>query len=199
MYSTIDCVREEEPEEASETAAAPPEQPGEKSKCGGYLDIEDRVRCRLNLREEQKDEYENFFPEECKSWPDQRKCVQLYKSVQNCWKLPNSLARISCLQGKVGITNVREQKSECGTDEACREKLRQEVYTLIKLRLYNLEEEAEELMEEGKLTKSEVAEFVVKMEQSKLAFNQASDKQERKQVIVQARAYWIELMKKVGE
>lgn len=194
IYSTIDCVDEEE---AEEVPTRPSEQPGENSKCGGYLDIEERVRCRLDLREEQKDEYENFFPEECKSWPDQQKCVQLYKSVQNCWKLPNSIARISCLQGKVGISNVREQKSACGTDQACLEELRKNVYTLIKLRLYNLEEEAEELMEEGQLTKEEVADFVVKMEQSKLAFNLAQTKQERKKVIMQARQYWMELMKKV--
>ena len=77
------------------------------------------------------------------------------------------------------------------------EKLRKDVYTLIKLRLYNLEESAEELMEDGKLTKEDVADFVVKMEQSKLAFNQAQNKQERKQVIMQARTYWMELMKKV--
>ncbi len=196
VYSTIDCVSEEATEGEAQSSAS--EQSGEQSKCGGYLDIEDRVKCRLDLREEQKDEYENFFPEECKSWADQQKCVQLYKQVQNCWKLPNSVARISCLQGKVGLTNVREQKSGCGTDAACLEKLRKDVYTLIKLRLYNLEEEAEELMEEGNLTKEEVADFVVKMEQSKLAFNQAQNKQERKRVIIQARTYWIELLKKVG-
>lgn len=191
-YSTIDCESE-----GSSTASS--EQGGKKSKCGGYLDIEDRVHCRLDLREEQKDEYENFFPEECKSWADQQKCVQLYKSVQNCWKLPNSVARISCLQGKVGITKVREQKLGCAEDQACVEKLRKDVYTLIKLRLYNLEESAEELMEDGKLTKEEVADFVVKMEQSKLAFNKAHNKQERKQVIIQARQYWMELLRKVGK
>ena len=106
VYSTIECVDEER----TNAPASSSEQSGEKSKCGGYLDIKDRVQCRLDLREEQKDEYENFFPEECKSWPDQQKCVQLYKSVQTCWKLPTSAARISCLQGKVGITKVREQK-----------------------------------------------------------------------------------------
>ena len=189
-YTTMKCV------EKGETPA--PEETGGKLKCGGYLDIEDRVKCRLDLREEQADEYENFFPEECRSWKDQKKCVQLYKAVQNCWKLPNSIARISCLQGKVGIINVREQKSTCGEDQACLQKLREDVYTLIKLRLYNLEEEAEEWMEEGKLSKDDVADFVIKMEQSKLAFNQAQNKQERKQVIMQARQYWLELVKKVS-
>ena len=189
-YTTMKCV------EKGETPA--PEETGGKLKCGGYLDIEDRVKCRLDLREEQADEYENFFPEECRSWKDQKKCVQLYKAVQNCWKLPNSIARISCLQGKVGIINVREQKSACGEDQACLQKLREDVYTLIKLRLYNLEEEAEEWMEEGKLSKDDVADFVIKMEQSKLAFNQAQNKQERKQVIMQARQYWLELVKKVS-
>ena len=189
VYSKMRCVEEGE---SSVTVLD-----GTVSKCGGYLDLPDRVRCRLDLREEQADEYENFFPEECRSWEDQQKCVQLYRSVQNCWELPNSVARISCLQGKVGITNVREQKSGCGEDQTCLQKLREDVYTLIKLRLYNLEEEAEEWMEDGKLTSEEVADFVVRMEESKLAFNQAQNKQERKQVIMQARQYWLELVRKV--
>ncbi len=191
VYSKMRCT---EPEESSVTVSD-----GSALKCGGYLDIRDRVRCRLDLREEQADEYENFFPEECRSWEDQQKCIQLYRAVQNCWELPNSIARISCLQGKVGITNVREQKSGCGEDQACLQALREDVYTLIKLRLYNLEEEAEEWMEEGKLTSEEVADFVVHMEQSKLAFNQAQTKQERKQVIMQARQYWLELVRRVRQ
>lgn len=191
IYSKMRCT---EPEERSVTISD-----GSALKCGGYLDLRDRVHCRLDLREEQADEYENFFPEECRSWEDQQKCVQLYRAVQNCWELSNSVARISCLQGKVGITNVREQKSGCEGDQACLQALRENVYTLIKLRLYNLEEEAEEWMEEGKLTTDEVTDFVVRMEESKVAFNQAQSKQERKQVIMQARQYWLELVKKVRE
>lgn len=192
VYSTIDCIN-------TKNQVPPPAVPGTELKCGGYLELRDRVACRLQLREEQKDEYENFFPEECRSWQDQQQCVQLYRSVQSCWRLATSAARISCLREKVGITNVREQKSACGTDEACLQDLRKKVYTLIKLRLYNLEERAEELMEDGKLTKDEVADFVVKIEEDKLAFNQAQSKEERRAIIMQVRQHWLDLLRKVVE
>ncbi len=204
-YSKIDCVesseRGGEGGEGGDEAVAPSpiEQNGQKLKCGGYLDIKDRVNCRLSLREEQRSEYENFFPEECRSWKDQEACVKLYRSVQNCWKLENSIARISCLQGKVGLTSVASAKATCQGETTCLADLQRNAYILIKLRLYNLEEQAEELLEEGTLSKEEVADFVVKMEESKLAFNQAQSKLERKLVILKARQYWLELVRKVDQ
>lgn len=188
-YATIDCL-------------PPAEQPaaavsGETLKCGGYLEVRDRVQCRLRLREEQKNEYENFFPEECHSWEDQEKCVALYRLVQGCWRLPANTARIACLRGKVGITTVVSEKAACRGDAGCLTALRENVYTLIKLRLYNLEETAEELTDEGKITEAQLTDFVVKMEESKSAFNQAQTKEERRAVILQARKYWIELMQQV--
>ena len=96
--------------------------------------------------------------------------------MQECWEQEKP-SRIACLRQKVGVLDVRAQKAACGEDQACQDKLRQDVYTLIKLRLYNLEEEAEELLEAGKVTEDDVADFVVKMEQSKLAFNAAQSKQ----------------------
>ncbi len=185
-YSTIDCVKE--------PTAVVSEKNGKILKCGGYLDIADRVKCRFDLREEQADEYENFFPEECRSWEDQDACVQLYKSVQPCWKLP-SQARISCLRAKVGVGSIANEQTGCAANAACRAGVRKKTFTLTKLRLYNLEEKAEELWEDGKITKDEVAAFVLRMEQSKLAFNQAQSKQERKAVIVQARQHWLKLLK----
>jgi len=172
------------------------EQSGKEFKCGGYLDLEDRVRCRLRLREEQRAEYENFFPEECKSWKNQGQCVELYQKVQECWEQEKP-SRIACLRQKVGVLDVRSQKAACGEDQACHDKLRQDVYTLIKLRLYNLEEEAEELLEARKVTEDAVADFVIQMEQSKLAFNAAQSKQERIAAIVQAQQYWQEFVRKV--
>ncbi|MBI1968759.1 hypothetical protein HYS49_02510, partial [Candidatus Woesearchaeota archaeon] len=188
VYAKLACVALEE--------AKAEEQSGKELKCGGYLDLEDRVRCRLRLREEQRDDYENFFPEECTSWKNQDQCVALYRKVQECWDQEKP-SRIACLRQKVGVLNVQQQKAACGEDQACHDKLRLDVYTLIKLRLYNLEEEAEELLEAGKVTEDDVADFVIKMEQSKLAFNAAQSKQERISVIVQAQRYWQEFVRKV--
>lgn len=172
------------------------EESGKKLKCGGYLDIKDRVKCRVGLREEQAKEYENFFPEECRSWKNQDQCVKLYQKVQDCWEKEKG-SQVACLRQKVGVLDVKQQKQACGKDQACLDKLKGDVFTLIKLRLYHLEEEAEEREEEGRITEEELVDFVVQMEQSKLAFNEAKSKLERKNVILQAQKYWQELLRKV--
>ncbi len=197
VYSKINCVdKEVDAADAGKKDQQAAEENGKALKCGGYLDIKDRVKCRIDLRGEQKDEYENFFPEECRSWENQGSCVALYRAVQNCWDQGSSVSRIACLRGKVGISSVASQRRECKGDQQCLDKLKDDVYTLIKLRLYNLEEEAEELQEKGEISEDDLVDFVVKMEESKLAFNTAQSKKERQDVILQARKYWLELMRK---
>lgn len=188
-YATLECTDKQEAQKAAVKY-------GEQFKCGGYLDIEDRVRCRVRLEEDQRGEFENFFPEECRSWKNPEQCVKLYQKVQECWDQEKP-SRIACLRQKSGVLNVQQQKAACGEDKVCGEKLRADTFTLTKLRLYHLEEEAEELEEQGKITEDQLVDFVVQMEESKLAFNQAQSKKERKQVILQARKHWIELIRKV--
>ncbi|MDO8510754.1 MAG: hypothetical protein Q7S55_01165 [Nanoarchaeota archaeon] len=198
VYSKINCSGEES------VAIPEQEQNGQKLKCGGYLDIADRVKCRLQLREEQADEYENFFPEECKARNnsvDQEQCLKVYTAVQECWDFPNGPSRIACVRRQLKLGEILTEKANCnaldaGKRENCNQELREKAYGLIKFRLYNLEEEAEELLEEGKLSEEEVTAFVVRMEESKLAFNKATTKEERRAIILQARKAWIELMKK---
>ena len=200
VYSKIDCRKGQE-QEGNKTVVV--EENGKKLKCGGYLDIAYRVKCRLLLREEQTDEYENFFPEECKARNDpvdQEQCLQVYKAVQECWDFPNGPSRIACVKRQLKLGEILTERANCnaldaGKRENCNQELRDKAYGLIKFRLYNLEEEAEELMEEGRLSEDDVAAFVVKMEESKLAFNKATSKEERRAIILGARKAWIELMK----
>lgn len=191
-YSTIDC--------ASPPIEQKEEIPGSKLKCGGYLDIKDRVQCRLSLREEERSEYENFFPEECKTRSDAEHCLEIYQAVQQCWDFPNGQARINCVQRVLKLGAILTEKANCnaldaGKRENCNQELKDKVYALVKFRLYNLEEEAEQLMEQGLLTQDQVAEFVVKMEQHKAAFNAVTTTEERRGIILQARQNWLELMK----
>lgn len=190
VYTSMNCGEQ-----------APAEPSGTNVKCNGYIDIRDRVICRLNLPEAQADEYENFYPEECRTRSDTEECLQAYKAVQECWDFPNGDARINCVKRVLKLGDILTEKANCnaldtGKRENCNSELKEKVYNLIKFRFYNLEEEAEKLMEQGKLTADEVTDFVVKMEESKVAFNEAKSKQERKDIIIQAREYWIELMRK---
>ena len=168
---------------------------GQQLKCGGYLDIKDRVKCRVRLDESQAKEYDNFFPEECRSWDDADACVTLYRSVQSCWEKQTSDTRVACLRAKVQLGDIASRKSSCQGDQFCLDAVRREVHTFIKLKLYNLEEAAEEFEEDGFITEDQLIGFVVKMEESKLAFNRAKSKAERRLVILQARQHWIALVK----
>ena len=190
VYSRSDC------------SAKAKSVPGSDLKCGGYLDIEDRVMCRFDLRENEEGEYENFFPEECKERSDWEDCLEVYQLVQKCWASPNGPARIQCVKNQLKLGDIKEEKSKClelepGERGQCISSLRGKVYDLVKFRLYNLEEEAEVLLGKGRLERKDAIDFTVKMDQIKLAFNKASTNEERKSLILQARQYWIELMKKL--
>jgi hypothetical protein len=176
------------------------EETGDDLKCGGYLDIEDRVRCRLRLRKEQANEYENFFPEECKTRENQDECLKCYQDVQVCWDFPRGKERIDCVKRSMGLGDIEYEKEKCDSKngeekEHCYHKLKHDGYNLIKFRLYDLEEEAEHFMEEGKLSEDQVVSFVVQMEKNKAFFNQAKSKEERKLIILKSRKGWIDLMK----
>jgi len=188
-YSQVPCT-------PAGSAQAVMEMPGRQLKCGGYIILEDRVNCRLQLREDEKEEYENFFPEECKARNDSETCLAVYLTVQECWAFPNGPSRIGCVRKALNISDIASDAAMCRASgkQACSEELRGRVYPLIKFRLYNLEEEAEKMMKDGLLEREGVAGFIVRMEQAKLAFNSASSTKERRDVILGAREDWKDLL-----
>ena len=191
-YATISC---------SQNAA---EISGNALKCGGLMDIKDRIVCRLNLRKDQQDEYENFFPEECRERADQEQCLAEYQVVQECWDFPNGESRINCVKRVMNLGDILTEKANCnaldsGKRDNCNANLTQKVHGLVKFRLYNLEEMAEEFLEQGKLDEPDVVEFIAIIEQKKLDFNNASSNDERKQILLDAREEWKRLLEKVRE
>jgi len=197
VYSKAKCVAEEE-------VVMEKEKKGKELKCGGYLGIEDRVTCRLKLTDEERNEYQNFYPEECMVRKDKEKCLNVYEAVQPCWEKENGKERIDCVKDAVNVGDVAAERAKCAvlsTDmqEDCVLRLREKVYGVVKFRLYNLEEEAEELLEKGYLSFEDVRDFVVKMELKKSAFNAAQTKKERVKVLLDAREDWKELRGRVKQ
>jgi len=200
VYSSMECA-----EEKTTTEQSAEELPGNRLKCGGYLDIEDRVRCRVSLREdlETANEYENFFPEECRTRADGHTlCLQVYRNVQRCWAYSHGQERISCVKEELELGNIREERQRCKAltgeeGENCTSTLTRKVYDLVKFRLYDLEEEAEGFLEDGRITEEESIDFIVQMEKGKVAFNAAKNTQERKDVLLWARKQWIGLLQKL--
>lgn len=229
VYSKIGCMKkgnvQKETKDKNEKKddETKTQETGKKLKCGGYLDINDRVKCRISVREEQAGEWENFFPEECKAWkPEtQPKCLEFYTSVRECWKFENGVARINCVKKQVKLGEILAEKANCNalkaedksanddrndsdnkkisTKEQCNKDLKYKINAVVKFRLYNLEEEAERWLEEGKIAKDDLVDFVVFLEKSKLEYNKAQNKEEKKALILKARKAWIELVKKIKE
>ncbi len=192
VYSKAKCVDEQE-------VILEKEKKGKELKCGGYLGIEDRVTCRLRLTDEERNEYQNFYPEECMERKDKEKCLNVYEAVQPCWGKANGKERIDCVKDAVYVGEVSEEKAKCATlskdmQEDCVLRLREKVYAVVKFRLYNLEEEAEELLEKGYLSFEDVRDFVVKMELKKSAFNEAKTKEQRVKILLSAREDWKQLV-----
>lgn len=162
-------------------------------KCGGLLELNDRVRCRINL-ESEKDEYENFYPEECRNHKDSNKCLSIYRSVSECWDIPGSNGRINCLKNKINYGDVQKERNICA-DVFCKKEVNEKIFTMIKLRFYNLEEQAEILEERGLLDEEDLIDFVVKIENKKLEFNEALTKKEMKDIILSVKDMYKELVR----
>lgn len=164
-------------------------------KCGGLLDIKDRVRCRINL-ESEYEEYQNFFPEECRTHKNPEQCLKIYQAVSPCWDISSHEERITCLKDKINPLFTKECEIPAAT-QTCKKEQNEKIITLIKLRFYNLEEQAEILQEHGLLDLEPLIEFVTQVELKKQAFNQAKTKDEMKQIIQDVRNLWTDLMKKL--
>ncbi|MBM3198567.1 MAG: hypothetical protein FJZ58_04865 [Chlamydiae bacterium] len=201
LYARVNCISSPSAASAASAAAnAPGQQIAAQArvdpkslKCGGLLDIADRVRCRINLEREQ-DEYENFYPEECTNHRAPDRCLGMYRAVSECWDIKPYQGRVSCLANKLGYDKTKICES---TDNACTQEQNDKLLTLVKLRFYNLEEQAEMLEEQGRLDKDKLIAFVVKIENKKKEFNEAKTKSEMRQIVLDVRAHWKELMREV--
>ncbi len=163
-------------------------------KCSSIQTMQDRIRCRLSLAEE--NEYD-YLPEECRALINQsrEKCVANYKKAQNCWTSLKDTERFSCAKKAFGLDGtVASLKAACdtliGTNRSnCILGLAGKVDNVVKFRIYNLEEKAQHLMEKG-ANEELVANFVVLLEQKKQGYNNANTTEEKKAVVMEVQRSW---------
>ncbi len=171
--------------------------------CGDKLTRRERVQCRLNLKKEEF-EYEyslRFLPEECIPLAENKKqrCIQIYKDVQQCWEFKNDQARVSCVKTQLKFKGVSEEIRECTPlkeeeKRNCIESVKENVFTIIKFKMYNLEEKAEELLSEGKAQEDAVTSFIAEVEGKKIEFNQAQSIYGKRQIISAVNKLWKEFL-----
>ena len=155
------------------------------------------VRCRYDLEENY--EQLNYLPAECSVLTQKNRddCLDVYEAVQPCWKLEGDPKREACFKQKIGISSIRAEKELC-EELVCLYDLRNRTYSLVKIRMYNLEEKAEELEELG-VDKELIIDVIVMLEESKIEFNQASNMDKRIIVVQSVNEKWEAFKEKVVE
>lgn len=163
-------------------------------KCHNLGAIKERVACRLGLSDADlnKELEISYLPEECRAMgkvKDKEECVLLYSNSQKCWQLPIGLKREECLRQVLEIKNLKEEKKSC-TNPSCFAQVKKKAYALIKFSFYDLEERAEQLYEEDKISNEQAADIISKLEEKKTEFNKAAEKQGRKDIINETKKLW---------
>ena len=191
--SVVQPVKKE-PEKPQPKAGKVTPEEAAKYKCSEIETIGERIRCRLQLKEE--NEYD-YLPEECRAQVNEsrEKCVANYKKSQQCWASLKDNERFDCAKKSFGLVGtVAAQKAQCdsltGTERAnCILQLRDRVDAVVKFRIYNLEEKAQQLMEKG-VNAELVADFVALMEQKKQDYNSAATTAQKKAIVKEVQSSW---------
>ena len=173
-----------------------------KYKCSTIDAMRERIKCRLQLKEE--NEYD-YLPEECRALVNEsrEKCVANYKKSQNCWVSDKDSERFRCAKNAFGLAGtVADQKAQCdnltGTNRSgCILELRDRVDAVVKFRIYNLEEKAQRLMEKGLATEEAATNFITQMEQQKQNYNAAQTVAEKKAVVKGVQRQWKEFISNI--
>jgi len=175
-------------------------------KCGDMAARADRVRCRLNLEDENyaRENELLYLPEECRDLAGEMKnnCINLYKKTQRCWQFPVGETRLGCVRknlnlGRVLSTEIKTCDGKGTERSQCISDVREKTFSLVKFRLYDLEERAEKLLEEEKVSEDEVVSLVSKLEEKKVEFNNAATIAQKKEIVLQVREIWKEFVKKI--
>lgn len=171
---------------AAPTPTATP-APTPALKCSDLTIQRDRIRCRINLPEENE---LNYLPEECRARADKDACLATYQTVRSCFNL-EALQRVACAKKVLSLADIAEEKAKC-KDAACLDNLRGKVFDLVKFRIYNLEYKAQEMKGAGEYL---VVDFIAAAEQKKIEFNSASLEQ-KKNIVKDVITLWQDFVSK---
>lgn len=169
-------------------------------KCGQLGTLQERIACRLELTEEEATTENNilYFPEYCKvekSQEEKIQCIARYQSFGPCWNTTSS-DRPECAKKVIGLQSAQDESATCflpgSTEEqtTCASVLKEKVEHYVIFALYELEFHAETLLESGKLTRSQVVDLEVYIEQQKQRLDEVTTVSEWKTIVQETKSYW---------
>src|SRR3989344_4932075 len=117
--------------------------------CESFATVKERVKCRLENGQQKE-----TTPEPCRQLAIAAKCVQYYKDTITCYDL-NGKEKDQCFKTKAGF-ETKDVRSERARGEPSLGAIRYYALAL----LYDLEERAEDAVDDGRLTSDEGAELI---------------------------------------
>ncbi|MFH0971990.1 MAG: PEGA domain-containing protein [Candidatus Micrarchaeota archaeon] len=158
--------------------------------------LAERVKCRIDLREDAFAEKNPFAPEECRllEGSEEGECISSYARLKVCTQPKDYKQKEICAISYLRLRNPADEKAECEKKSAaekadCIAQLRKKVYILAKFRIYSLEEQALKLLDKG-VKEETVSDVIINLEQKKQRFNDANNLEQRKQAIWDAKKVW---------
>ena len=164
-----------------------------KLKCSDIEIMTQRIDCRLQLTKTDLSEGLNiaYMPEDCRAIYDsvqKDRCIQSYSDSQRCYALEGDNKNI-CLKKLLNISDINTRKNSC-QDDSCLNSLRNDVYTMVKFRISDLEQNAILMANKGLISRSQAVQIIVQLEQEKLAFDNAASTQARVDSLSSAKQKW---------
>lgn len=160
--------------------------------------LRDRVRCIMNLPDDDVLKV-RYIPEECRAGEagSRNRCIATYRMLQTCRiGIEDDGAREACIKPKLNLSaNISDDMARCGKDAECLGTVREDVFTLVKFRMYNLVYKAEEMKKLG-VPEDQVIEFVAFLEDAKVRFNRALSIADKKAIVMEVKARWDEFRSK---
>ncbi|GEM_PF-5696668 len=169
-------------------------------QCGQLDTLPERVKCRLELTpEELSAEYAIlYFPEYCKveeTPAKQQECIELYRSLQPCWKMPFGKERAACGRKTVGLkrtlaaeTALCKKKKTPVAQKTCLRRLDDKIENHTLFKMYEYEWQTEALLKRGIISLDQAVDFDVFVEQTKQEVEE-----------VENRKAWNMLLKKIKQ
>ncbi len=159
-----------------------------------YKELADGVRCRLNLPEYVQKEV-TYLPITCKAKEgiEREACISTYRKMDSCTRLRGE-ERDSCAYEKLELGDIGTELELCNKKSSnnrlvCISELRGKAYEMVKFRLMKLEFQAIKMMELG-VGEELTVKFISNMDQKLVDFDKASNYEQRKRVLIDAKGKW---------
>ena len=170
----------------------------QKFLCSEGKTMKERVRCVLNLPDEDVNAVK-YLPEECmamKNEEEKDRCVDTYRMLQGCrTEGSDDAGREVCARQKLNLTrDITDSATECNKEPGVKKRLclidlKNNIFTLVKFRIYNLAYKAYELRETG-MDEDSVVNFTVLLNEKKIAFNLAQTIDDKKKIVNEVKQEW---------